>query len=282
MPVTDPTPRRALRLQLGLLLRRHREAAGLAQREAYEALDWYPAKVSKLESGGVTISRAEVDRLAELYGVTGADLERLRALNREARRRGVVTPERDFARTFLDLEQAADEVLALYSELLPGPVQTEDYARALLHSGSAGFDDARIDTIAASRAARLRRFRGEGTARLWVVLGEAALHRPVGGPDAHRAQLRHLRELVDEPRITLQVLPFAAGEHGALGTDFFVLRMLDPAFALVYVPAVTDGLYHEAAPHTDVYSTLFTKAQVAALGERESGRMLDARLRDLA
>ncbi len=115
-----------------------------------------------------------------------------------------------------------------------------------------------------------------------MVLGEAALHRPVGGAAAHREQLSHLRKVAELPRVTLQVLPFDAGEYGVLGMDFTILELADPELSMVYVEALTDGLYHDAAPHTESYRVVFTKAQVAAANERESARMLEARIRDLA
>lgn len=282
MATPEPPPRRVHRLQLGILLRRHREAGGRTPKEVLAALDWYPSKLSKLESGGVTITAAELDRLMALYGVAGEDVDRLRELGREARRRGTVQPVRESAQTYMELERAATEVKAHYGELMPGALQTVAYARALMATSLFSFSKEQIEAYSAERARRLERFAGADGPSLWVVLGEAGLHRRVGGPDAHREQLAHLRLVADLPRVTLQVLPFASGEHTALGMDFTILELADPQLTVVYVEALTDSLYRDAAESTERHTIAFTKAQVAAASERESRRMLDARLRDLA
>lgn len=282
MGAPEPALRRVMRLQLGILLRRHREACGRTPKEVVAALDWYPSKLSKLEKGGVTITSAELDRLVELYGVTGEDATRLRELGREARRRGIAQPVQEWARTYLELERAADEVKTHYGELVPGLLQTVAYARALLATGPANFSPEELDTKAAERARRIERFTGERGSSLWVVLGEAALHRPVGGAAAHREQLAHLRQVAELPRVTLQILPFGSGEHAALGMDFTILELADLPLTVVYVEGLTDALYRDAAEHTEGYKVAFIKAQVAAANERESANMLEARIRNLA
>jgi hypothetical protein len=269
------------RLQLGMLLRRHREASGHKTKEVLNALDWYGSKLSRLESGGVTIAAAELDRLIELYDVPDEDADRLRDLGREARRRGKLQPVREYARTYLELERSATKVSIHRGELLPGILQTESYARVLLASGPADLPAEDINAVAAERASRIDRFTGD-RANLWVVLGEAVLHRPVGGVVAHREQLAHLRRIAELPKVTLQVLPFSVGEYSALGMDFTILDLAEPPLTVVYVEALTDALYRDGAEDVERYRVALTKAQVAAASERESARMLEARLRDLA
>ncbi|MGI9000217.1 MAG: helix-turn-helix domain-containing protein [Pseudonocardia sp.] len=281
--MSTPQPaRRVMRLQLGVLLRRYREACERVPKDVVKALDWYPSKVSKLESGGVTISSAELDRLIDLYGVTGTDADRVRELGREARRRGITQPVQEWAQTYVELERSADEVKSHRGELVPGLLQTVAYARALLATGPWTFSPEELDIRAADRARRIEPFTGEGGTSLWVVLGEAALHRPVGGAAAHREQLAHLRQVAELPRVTLQILPFDVGEHTALGMDFTILELVDPSFGIVYEEALTDAVYRDATDDIERYRVAFTKLQVAAASERESARMLEARLRHLA
>lgn len=282
MTASEPAPRRVHRLQLGILLRRHREASGRATKEVLAALDWYPSKLSKLEGGGVTISAAELDRLVELYEVNDEDAARLRDVGREARRRGALRPVVEYARTYLDLEQAADTLKMHEDAHLPGMLQTEAHARALLATAPSGPPQDTINAVAADRARRGERFASGNGGQLWVVLGEAVLRRPVGGVDVHREQLRHLRVLAELPRVTLQVMPFDNGEYSALGAGFTIVEVIDPPLSMVYVEALTDGLYFEAEPHLELYRVAFNKAQVAAASERDSTRMLEARLRELA
>nr|WP_245607376.1 DUF5753 domain-containing protein [Pseudonocardia spinosispora] len=161
-----------------------------------------------------------------------------------------------------------------------GALQTEAYARALLASGPSDFSPAEIDQMAVDRARRIDRFTGD-RANMWVVLGEAALHRPVGGREAHLEQIGHLLQVAEFPQVTLQILPFSSGAYGALGRDFTILDLVDPQLTVVYVEAFTDALYRDAAEDIERYRVAFTKAQVAAASERESLRILEARLRDI-
>lgn len=262
-----------------MLLRRHRATSGRKTKEVLDALDWYSSKLSKLESGGVTIAAAELDRLIELYDVPDDDATRLRELGREARRKGALQPVREYARTYLELERTAATVNIHRGELLPGLLQTESYARALLSTGPSDVSASEIDAMTAERTRRIDRFSGD-RANLWVVLGEAALHRPIGGDSAHHEQLAHLRRIADFPKVTLQILPFSAGEYSALGMDFTILKLADPQLTVVYVEALTDALYRDVSEDVERYRVAFTKAQVAAVSERETIRMLEARLRE--
>lgn len=280
MGVGSQVPRRVSRVQLGVLLQQWRQRAGIAPATVLKALEWHQSKLSKLENGAVTISAAEVDRLIELYGVPEDAAPRIRALGSEARKRGLRANVPDWAQTYVDLEQGADEIKLYDGELILGVLQTDAYANALLAT-SVLTKPEEAGALAAERALRRERITSPNPPQLWVVLGEAALYRQVGGPSVLREQLIHLTELADLPNVTLQVLPFASGEHAALGTSFHLLEFHDPTLTFVYLEGLTDADYLDTPAHTDAYRLAFNKVLVAAANERESRRMLTRRVSDL-
>lgn len=281
MDKATPAPRRVTRVQLGILLREWRDRAGLSSKDAADLLEWHPSKLSKVEKGAARISAAELDRLLDKYGVPAEEAERMRALGKEARKRGVAGRVPDWARTYVELEQGADEIKLYDGEMVPGLLQTDEYARALLATSLiAPPEDA--PERAAERVQRQQRLTSDNPPDLWVVLGEAALHRLVGGRAVLRRQLEWLLELANARNVSFQILPFSAGEHPALGTQFCLLNFTEPAATFVYLEGLTDATYFDRAPHTEVYARAFRRLLVAAANERESMRMLGDRIEELS
>ncbi|MGH2586061.1 MAG: helix-turn-helix domain-containing protein [Dehalococcoidia bacterium] len=267
-------------MQLGILLREARERLEISSKDVAEKLEWHRSKVTKLEKGATKISAPELDRLIEIYQIEGEQADRVRELGREARKRGVMGRVPDWAQTYVELEQAAEEIKLYEGELVPALLQTEDYARALLATSLiTPPEDA--EQRAKERVRRQERLTNGSPPRLWAVVGEAALHRLVGGPAVLRGQLRWFRELAAMPHVTVQILPFSAGEHAALGTQIRILEFADPRVTFVYLEWLTDAEYYDRPPHTDVYTLAFSKVLVAAADERASKRMLDRRIKEL-
>jgi transcriptional regulator with XRE-family HTH domain len=281
MDKATPAPRRVTRVQLGILLREWRDRAGLSSKDAADLLEWHPSKLSKVEKGAARISAAELDRLLDKYGVPPEEAERMRALGKEARKRGVAGRVPDWGQTYVELEQGADEIRMYSDELIPGVLQTDDYARALISTWpNPSSED--IDERLAYRVQRRRRLLAEPAPDLWVVLGEAALYRLVAGREGLWNQLRWLRELADHRSVSLQILPFSVGEHIALGAGFSILSFREPRTTFVYYEGLTGATYLDRPPHTEVYSAVFQRLLVAAANERESKRMLDERIKELS
>lgn len=279
------------RVQLGITMRLLREQAAVKPRTVAETMVWHGAKLTRLEQGQVTISDAEIDRLADLYAVTDEpERERLRKLAAEARRRGRPPRVPDWGQTYVALESAAAEIKVFTGELFPGLLQTEDYARALLsHSArtllsqtSLISDDAEVDDRAAERAQRGKILTNDPAPDLWVVVSEGALHRMVGGREVFLDQLRHVVKLSKLPNVTLQVLPFGSGEHVAIDTSFTLLHLADPVATYVYLEGLTDADYLDKPNHTAVYVRAFDRLRVSALSDRESATMLTRRIADLS
>lgn len=225
---TDPSQhRRTLRRTL----RHAREEAGLSQRDAAERLEWSLSKFTRAEKGEVSLSVTDLKALLELYGVTDpAVIGPLMDAARGSRGRSWLDAYRHllsppFVR-YLRNEVAASSLLVYHPYLIPGLLQTEEYASALLAGASGSGAD--VDGAVRLRAQRQQRvFEREVPANARFLVEEAALHRVLGGTDVMVNQLRRLQELADRPEVSVRVLPFSAGAHPALAGSFIVLGFPD-------------------------------------------------------
>src|SRR5207237_2556230 len=112
---------------------------------------------------------------------------------------------------YLELEQAASLIRTYQVQVVPGLLQTEDYSRALIRSGHLEAEDAEVERRVELRMARQRVLHREDPVRLWAVIDEASLRRPVGGTAVTRAQIRHLIEASHLPNVHIQLLPLTVG-----------------------------------------------------------------------
>jgi transcriptional regulator with XRE-family HTH domain len=267
----------APRLQLGATLRRKREAAGHLQEHAAAALACDTSKISRIEHGRSGLKVAELERLLDLYQVTGPERQELLDIGKEARQRGRRKLYGDTLpgrfRRFIDLEAAATEIRCYEGELVPGLLQTEDYARALIRTALFGADQTEVDRrikIRMDRQAILTRDTPPPP-RLWCVLGEAAFARPIGGPEVLRAQIEHLLHAIAEPTtVTVQVLPFSVGAYPGLGGSFCLFSLGTAAPKVGHMDTlsvVSTDVEHEAV--TDLVE-VFDRLRTTALGPDES------------
>jgi transcriptional regulator with XRE-family HTH domain len=276
----NPGPQ-VLRVQLGRELRRLRLAAGITSREEVaKVLASNSNKVSKIEQGQGTLTPTEVAKLLKLFQVTGEEAARIKELAAEARKRGSYGKVPAFGRGYLGMESDAAHLRIFYEELVPGILQTEAYARALMAT-SVTVAQADIDRLVDSRLARRAVLSKEDPPEVEIVLGEAALRRQVGGAAVLREQLEHLRAVARQPHITLQVLPFTSGEHAALGTSFILMQVNEIDAEYVYMEDLTSGDFLDRQQHTSVYRLVFSRLQITALGERETITLIDAASKEL-
>jgi transcriptional regulator with XRE-family HTH domain len=240
-----PTVRRML---VGARLRRLRTAMGLSREQAGAAIRASEWKIHRLENGQVGFKERDLVDLLRLYGVTDPDeIEQLLAIAREAntpgwwQRYGDVLPQ--WFRTYVDLESAASLIRTYEGQLVPGLLQTDDYIRAVVHN--AGLESSEdVGRRVRLRMARQTVLTGEHPPRLWAVVDEAALRRPVGGREVMRGQLERLIAAAKLPNVTLQVLPFAGGAHPAMAGAFSILRFADRELPdVVYLEHLTNAVY---------------------------------------
>jgi transcriptional regulator with XRE-family HTH domain len=273
----DPPARRRL---VGGALRRYREEMGYALDDAARVLECDRSKISRIETGQRGIRPKELRELLTEYGVPAGEQRALVAI---AGRGGQHSWWHPYAGAlsgrYLDyviMESAASEIMAYEAQLIPGLLQTDDYARAVAAAEPSYMTDQQREGAAAAESAR-RRAVLNGGRRLSVILGEGALHQVVGGAGVLAGQIRHLIQLgIDFPAITIQVLPFSAGAHAAVGSgSLAILRFPDaPSLGVVYLEALSGGVYLESQADVARYVRAFTLLRAAALSPAESVRLL--------
>jgi transcriptional regulator with XRE-family HTH domain len=253
---TGPTVARML---VGARLRRLREAAGVSIGDAGYAIRGSHSKISRLELGRTGFKSRDVADLLTLYGVTGED-ERatLIALARQANAPGWWHPYGDVVPgwfvAYLGLEQGAEVIRSYEVQFVPGLLQTAGYAREVIALGHPDAPPEEIDRRVEVRTRRQDVLARPNAPRLWALIDEAALRRPIGGPATMRAQLRHLIEICEHPGVTIQVMPFSAGGHAAAGTPITILRFGEVELAdVVYLEQLTSAIYLDKPADSEYY-----------------------------
>jgi len=251
----------ALRMMLGSHLRRLRERAGVSRSDAGWAIRSSESKISRLELGRVGFKQRDVQDLLTLYGVTEArERERLLQLAQEANNRGWwhrygdVTP--DWFDAYLGLEAAAELIRTYEIQFVPGLLQTTEYARAVarLTPDNARSED-EVERVVDLRTRRQRVLDREPPLKLWAVIEESVLLRPIGGQQVLRDQLDALRAAVERPNITLQIMPVKSPGHAATGGAFSILRFPQRDLPdIVYLEHLTSALYLDKREDVDTYT----------------------------
>lgn len=209
-------------------LRKAREAQELTQKQAAEDLDWSMSKLVRIEAGTVNVSTTDLKALLQLYAITdGAQVGDLLEIARNTRRLPWYSKYHEvigapFAE-FLGYERSASTIKAFTQLIIPGLIQTDDYARAILQVRRVSRIDERVDL----RMERQELLDQEDCPDISYVIDEAALHRQVGGSAVMRRQLRRLREVMDYPKISIGIIPFSAGAHQSMSSSFTVLEFAD-------------------------------------------------------
>jgi Domain of unknown function (DUF5753)/Helix-turn-helix domain len=274
------------RMMLGGQLRRHREAARITLDDAGYHIRASRAKISRLETGRARCKERDVLDLLALYGVDDAEVVAgLLVLVSQARTQDWWADFSDvlpgWFEPYLGMEASAVMIRAFDLQFVCGLLQTEDYARAVT---VLGHRDARIGEIDRRVAVRMKRqelLAAPGPPRLWAILDEAALRRPVGGPRVMRGQVRRLLETAEMPAVTLQVLPFAAGGHDAGGT-FTILRFAEGDVAdVVYVEQLTGATYVDKPDALDYHRDVMNRLASAALAPAATADFLAEMLREI-
>jgi transcriptional regulator with XRE-family HTH domain len=229
-PQDAPVQRRRLRQEL----RRARINAGFTQRDVAEAMEWSLSKLMRIESGAVGISTIDLRALLQHYDIKDpAEVDRILAMARASRdRRAWWTAYRDITSppylTFLSYENSAAIIQVFNQLLVPGLLQDEEYARAVIRAlaGSASHD--RVEQLVQLRMRRQEELFGRpDPPEMLFVIDEAVLHRWVGGRDVMRHQLRRLKEEAQRPNVTLEIVPYSVGAHAGLQGPFVILEFAD-------------------------------------------------------
>lgn len=269
---------------LGRRLQDLRERAGLKREEAARVLRVAPATVRRMETAEVALKIPYLQLLLKAYDVPDDEVEVFVQLAEEANRPGWWQRFHDILpgwfSMYVSLEGAAALIRSYEPHFVPGLLQTEDYARAVLKSGAIGQtspDD--IERHVALRMQRQQLLTRPDAPRFWAVMDETALRRPVGGPEVMRAQIDRLLEATKLPHVTLQVAPFANGPHPGTYGPFVLFRFaMSELPDMVYSEYLTGAVYLDArtevATHLEVMDRM---AAQAATAQRTKEILLDLR-----
>ncbi|QIS04029.1 helix-turn-helix domain-containing protein [Nocardia brasiliensis] len=266
-----------LRIALGGQLRKLRESKNITREAAGDAIRGSHAKISRLELGRTGFKERDIRDLLTLYGVDDVEeRQRFLELARQANEPGWWHRYSDLLPqwfgTYLGLEQAASKIRTYEAHLVPGLLQTPDYARAVV---ALGYEDADTDRRVQVRQRRQEILHRTDPPVVWAVIDEAALHRPVGGPRVQREQLEHLIELAQLPNVTIQVLPYSAGEHAAAGSSFSILRFAEAELPdIVYLEHLTSALYLDRRQDLALYLSVMDRLSVQAERPEKSMEIL--------
>ena len=260
----------ALRIMLGGHLRRMREAAKISRADAGWQIRASESKVSRMELGRVGFKERDVSDLLDLYALKEPEeRERLMDLARAANnpgwwsRYGDVMPS--WFSNYVGLEVAANLIRTYEVLFVPGLLQTEDYARAVVQLGKAYLPAEEIEQRVALRVARQQILTRPDPAKLWVVIDEAVLHRPVGGRATMREQIEYLMKMAKLPNITLQVMPFSSIGYPGAGGAFSILRFPEGDLPdVVYIEHAASALYLDKLEDLDEYTAIMEALTISA------------------
>jgi transcriptional regulator with XRE-family HTH domain len=287
-PDALPTGPTTLRVVIGSHLRRLRQDAEISREEAAYEIRADASKISRLELGRVSFRLRDVRDLLIMYGVTDeAELDRYEEMAREANQPSKWKRYTDFLpdwfSNYLEMEGAASMIRTYEVQVMPGLLQNEAYARAVMMLGFGHTPLQEIDKRIDVRMKRQEILDREGDRRpeLWAVIDEAALHRPFGGAGVMRGQITSLIESCDKPNVRVQIVPFSSGAHSGAGAPFTWLRF---AYAelndTIYLEHLAGGLYLEKDVEVDAYQAAMEHMCVEALQPKQTQDFLSKFVRD--
>ncbi|MEU6711233.1 helix-turn-helix transcriptional regulator [Nonomuraea sp. NPDC046802] len=250
-------------------LRKLREDSGLMPEAAAAQLGWSRSKVSRIETGRTMASRSDVAAVCDLYGVDSSHRAGLIQLAGEVRQRGWWTAYADvFTGSYIGLEDEAASIRQWEVQLIPGLLQTEDYARTVI---SQHRPDEEVQRRVMARVARRTLLSRPNAPQLSAVMDEAAIRRPIGGNQIMHEQLEQLLIAARRPNVSIKVLPFGAGEHAGLEGAFTILAFaeeIDPDVA--YMEGTAGDIYVESSDQVDRCKLIFERISDAALSPEDS------------
>ena len=252
----------------GSELRRFRTAADMTQGQLGEAINYTGALVGLVETAKRTPAREFAELCDEVLNTDGALIRLWPLLNR------AVYPS--WFRGYVDLEATATRILSFDVQLVPGLLQTEHYARAVLLAGR----HPNIDELVAARLDRQHILSQQHPPLYWVVLDEGVLRRRIGGPDVMREQLKRLVEVASSPRIVVQVLPYNAGAHAGVDGPLTILSF-DEGTDAVYIEGIGSGQLMTRPEEVERCHLIYDLVRAVALSPEASVDMIAATMEEL-
>jgi len=273
--VQSPTVRRR---RLGQELRQLRDAAGLTIEDVAQRLEVSPAKISRIETGRVSVRPRDVSDLLDQYGIYGTHRDNLLTLTREARQHGwwhsysdVLSEGTD---VWIGLETEAEAIRSFEVQVVPGLLQTSEYARAVLRAYYRSEPSEQIERRVKLRMARQQLVIEQNNTPIWAVMDEAVLRRRIGPAELMQSQYRRLLELSEENNITIQVLPLDAGIFSGVHGGFAIIQLPQPDPEVVVIEYRGGTLYLEQSEDVTAHAHLFDLIRANAKGTEDSRRYI--------
>ncbi|MGW1296580.1 helix-turn-helix domain-containing protein [Streptomyces sp. NPDC002533] len=270
------------RRRLGAELKRLREKAGVKMEEAAERIGGDKPKISRQENGRQGVSKLEIEALLALYGVSDERLRTaLTTLAREGRRKGWWAQYSDILpagfQERLSIESDAARILTFQPMLVPGLLQTVEYATEVIRSVDKDVTEEKRDSYIEVRRARQEIFTRDNPPQYVCLLDEAVLRREVGGPAVMAAQLDKILEMNNPPKLTIQVVPFSQGWHAGADGAFNIYSYPDPMdLDVVNLDYLDGALYLEEDQPVGRYQLAFDELRATALASRQSMELISA------
>jgi transcriptional regulator with XRE-family HTH domain len=280
----EPSGPTVLRILLGTQLRRLREARGITAQQAAKAIRASESKISRIELGRNAFREVDIADLLSLYGVKDvAEREQMLALASQANQPGWWHSYQDVLPTwfqaYIGLEESAECIRSYDSQFVPGLLQTEAYASAVIELGEFSLEE--TERLVVLRKERQKRFTSGGL-RLWTLIDEMALRRPVGGPDLMRGQLQYLLEVSDRPGLTLQYTPYPAGGSYLVPGSFSIMRFAAEDLPdVVYVEQLTSAMYLDKPADVDRYTAAMDKVSATSATPERTREFIRELLEDM-
>ncbi|MET9108108.1 helix-turn-helix domain-containing protein [Streptomyces zhihengii] len=272
---------------LGRRLQDLRERAGLKREEAAKVLRVAPGTIRRMETAEVALKIPYVQLLLGAYGIGEDEARGFVELAEEANRPGWWQRFHDvlpnWFSMYVSLEGAAGLIRAYEPQFVPGLLQTEDYARAIMLGGAIGHTDPdEIERHVALRMERQELLARPDAPRLWVIMDETVLRRPVGGPGVMRAQVEKLLDAARLPHVTLQIAEFASGHHPGTYGPFVLFRFSVPELPdMVYSEYLTGAVYLDARPEVATHLEVMDRMAAQAATAQRTKEILDELRREL-
>jgi transcriptional regulator with XRE-family HTH domain len=269
------------RIRLGMELRRLRDKADVSQAVAAETIDGSETKISRVEAGKTGVNRLELVALLDLYGVREEKFRNdLIELSRNSRKRGWWQQRRDIPTPklmeLIELESTASRIFEYQANVVPGLLQTQDYARAVMNGFPSTTDEA-VQPWVEIRMERQKLLERSDAPRIFWILDEAVLHRQIGSPKVMAAQLRKLVEINNPPQLSIQVLPFALGAHAGTDGSFQIFSYPAPvAMDIGFMEQKESRLFVEEEADLEPYRITAELLRTQALSSPDSMKLVSA------
>ena len=263
------------RLWLASELKSWREQSGQTAEQVAAALDWSHSKVSRIESAKVGVSATDTAALCKHYDIPAEHAAAMDRVAREARRKTWF--QREYADVVIDwfaqyvgLEESASKLQTFESLVVPGLLQTDNYARAVTRATLVDATSTEVEQKTAFRLKRQSIMDKNDPPHMWAIMAEGVIRQHVGGSGVMTEQLNYLIETAARPHVTIQIMPFEAGAHAAMTGPFVIINFPEPFPRVVYTDYLTSSAYLQEPEDVSRYSLIFDHLMARALDPERS------------